>query len=82
MTGMTVQGALTHKGIRTWVDEVAAMTRPDRILVCDGSETEKDTLIQESLASGELMTAVFYFVGDRYSAGLDVNQPSNCNQAF
>src|SRR5436190_5235921 len=52
---MTVQGALTHKGIRTWVDEVAAMTRPDRVLVCDGSETEKDTLIQESLASGELI---------------------------
>ena len=52
---MTVQGALTHKGIRTWVDEVAAMTRPDRVLVCDGSETEKDTLIRESLASGELI---------------------------
>jgi phosphoenolpyruvate carboxykinase (GTP) len=52
---MTVKGALTHKGIRTWVDEVAAMTRPDRILVCDGSDAEKDTLIQESLASGELI---------------------------
>src|SRR5207342_2175070 len=52
---MTEKGALTHKGIRTWVDEVAAMTRPDRILVCDGSEAERDELIAESLATGELI---------------------------
>jgi len=52
---MTDKGALTHPGIRKWVDEVAAMTRPDRILVCDGSETEKDDLIKDSLASGELV---------------------------
>ena len=41
---MTEKGALTHPGIRTWVDEVAAMTRPDRIVVCDGSEAERDAL--------------------------------------
>ena len=52
---MTEKGALTHPGIRTWVDEVAAMTRPDRILVCDGSESERDDLIKESLATGELI---------------------------
>jgi phosphoenolpyruvate carboxykinase (GTP) len=52
---MTDKGALTHPGIRTWVDEVAAMTRPDRILVCDGSDGERDELIKESLASGELI---------------------------
>jgi phosphoenolpyruvate carboxykinase (GTP) len=51
---MTDNGALTHTGIRNWVDEVAAMTRPDRILVCDGTETERDELIAESLATGEL----------------------------
>ena len=45
---MTDKGALTHKGIRTWVDEVAAMTRPDRILVCDGSEAERDELLRRS----------------------------------
>ena len=52
---MTEKGALTHPGIRKWVDEVAAMTRPDRILVCDGSDAERDELIRESLASGELI---------------------------
>jgi phosphoenolpyruvate carboxykinase (GTP) len=31
------------------------MTKPDRILVCDGSEGERDQLIRECLASGELI---------------------------
>src|SRR6266567_1525898 len=44
-----------NAGIRRWVDEVAAMTRPDRILICDGSEAEKDALIEESVASSELI---------------------------
>jgi phosphoenolpyruvate carboxykinase (GTP) len=52
---MTERGALTHPGIRAWVDEVGAMTRPDRILVCDGSESERDDLVNQSLASGELI---------------------------
>src|SRR4029453_873875 len=52
---MTDKGALTHTGIRQWVDEVAAMTRPDRILVCDGSDSERDELIAESVATGELI---------------------------
>jgi phosphoenolpyruvate carboxykinase (GTP) len=52
---MTEKGALTHTGIRRWVDEIAAMTQPDRILVCDGSETERDKLIAESLETGELI---------------------------
>jgi phosphoenolpyruvate carboxykinase (GTP) len=37
------------------VDAVAAMTRPDRIVICDGSEAEKRQLIKESLATGELI---------------------------
>jgi phosphoenolpyruvate carboxykinase (GTP) len=52
---MTAQQALKHAGIRQWVDEVAAMTRPDRILFCDGSEAERDALIAECLATGELI---------------------------
>src|SRR5215208_6962299 len=52
---MTDKGALTHAGIRKWVDEVAAMTRPDRILFIDGSDGEKQELIKESVASGELI---------------------------
>jgi phosphoenolpyruvate carboxykinase (GTP) len=49
------ENALQHAGIRKWVDEVAALTRPERILFCDGSEAERDDLIKECLASGELI---------------------------
>jgi phosphoenolpyruvate carboxykinase (GTP) len=55
MTSMTDKAALKHPGIRKWVDEIAAMTAPDRILFCDGSEAEKDALIKESVATGELI---------------------------
>ena len=46
---------MKHAGIRQWVDEIAAMTRPDRILFCDGSESERQQLIAECVASGELI---------------------------
>ena len=46
---------IKHTGIRAWVDEVAAMTHPDRIHFCDGSEGEGDQIIKESLATGELI---------------------------
>ena len=52
---MTDAAYSTHAGIRTWMDEVAAMTRPDRIVICDGSEAEKQQLIAESVATGELI---------------------------
>ena len=52
---MTDQGALKHAGIRRWVDEIAALTTPDRILFCDGPDAERDELIKECLASGELI---------------------------
>jgi phosphoenolpyruvate carboxykinase (GTP) len=52
---MTDKAAPVHAGIRKWVDDVAAMTKPDRILVCDGSKGERDQLIRECLASGELI---------------------------
>src|SRR5262245_47757303 len=52
---LTEKAALKHAGIRKWVDEVAELTRPDRILFCDGSEAERDQLIKESLATGELI---------------------------
>jgi phosphoenolpyruvate carboxykinase (GTP) len=44
-----------QKGIRRWVDEVSALTTPDRIVYCDGSEAERKQLIEESLATGELI---------------------------
>src|SRR5918993_595596 len=44
-----------HPGIKRWVDEVSALTTPDRIVYCDGSESEKQRLIKESLPAGELI---------------------------
>jgi phosphoenolpyruvate carboxykinase (GTP) len=43
-----------HPAIQRWVEDVAKMTTPANIVYCDGSEAEKDRLIKECLATGEL----------------------------
>ena len=47
--------SVSANGIRKWVDEVAALTTPDRIIYCYGSEEEKQQLTSEALAAGELI---------------------------
>jgi phosphoenolpyruvate carboxykinase (GTP) len=44
-----------HKKLQTWVKEMAALCRPDRIVVIDGSEEEKRRLEQEAFRTGELI---------------------------
>jgi phosphoenolpyruvate carboxykinase (GTP) len=44
-----------YPAIERWVQEVSALTQPDRVVYCDGSEREKDALIAESLGTGELI---------------------------
>jgi phosphoenolpyruvate carboxykinase (GTP) len=52
---MSAQAGLTHTGIRRWVEEVAKMATPDRIVYCDGSEAEKNAIVKACLATGELI---------------------------
>jgi len=44
-----------HPAIQKWVDEIQKLTTPDRVVWCDGSPGERDALIKESVATGELI---------------------------
>ena len=41
--------------LNRWVEEVAALTQPERIHWCDGSEAECDALVEQMLKSGDLI---------------------------
>src|SRR5436305_4201512 len=46
------QAPTTHKGLRAWVADVAALTQPDEIQWCDGSAEEYDWLAKTLLDAG------------------------------
>ena len=43
------------EALEAWVEESARMTRPDRIVWCDGSDDEYRRLIAEMLRDGTLL---------------------------
>ncbi|HEV2169877.1 MAG TPA: phosphoenolpyruvate carboxykinase domain-containing protein, partial [Candidatus Binatus sp.] len=45
----------TSRALREWVKEVAALTKPDAIVWCDGSAAEKDRLTKQAVAAGILI---------------------------
>ncbi|MGA9522592.1 MAG: phosphoenolpyruvate carboxykinase (GTP), partial [Myxococcaceae bacterium] len=54
MTG-TEKGALTsNTHLLGWVDEMTRLTKPDKVVWCDGSEQEKQALIELSTKEGIL----------------------------
>jgi len=46
----------TNAALRDWVADAATLTRPDRIQWCDGSQFERDALIELMLGRGDLIT--------------------------
>jgi phosphoenolpyruvate carboxykinase (GTP) len=45
----------TNAALRDWVAEAARLTKPDRIVWCDGSDAERDQLIANMLEDGDLL---------------------------
>ena len=43
-----------NSAVTSWVEEMAGLTKPDRIVWIDGSEEERERLTAEGLATGEL----------------------------
>jgi len=44
----------SNVAVSKWVEEIALLTNPDKILWIDGSEAEKQRLTDEAVATGEL----------------------------
>jgi phosphoenolpyruvate carboxykinase (GTP) len=47
--------AIANEAIRRWADEIKDLCQPDHVVFCDGSEEERQQLLRECLASGELI---------------------------
>src|SRR5271157_4665381 len=45
----------SSRALRDWVKEVAALTKPDAIVWCDGTLAEKDRLTKQAVAAGILI---------------------------
>ncbi|MET0724940.1 MAG: phosphoenolpyruvate carboxykinase (GTP) [Leifsonia sp.] len=45
----------TDRGLRDWVDQIAAITQPDAIVWCDGSMAEADQLTKHLVAEGKFI---------------------------
>jgi len=49
---MNAPDYVKHEDVRAWVDEMAALLKPDQIHWCDGSQEEYDSLCEELVQAG------------------------------
>jgi len=45
---------IKHAGLTAWISEVAELTQPDQIYICDGSESEWERITSELVTAGTL----------------------------
>ncbi len=45
----------TNKSVLSWIDEMAALTNPDKIVWIDGSEEQAEALRAQACATGEMI---------------------------
>ena len=45
----------SNKFVNSWIDEMAAMTQPDKIVLIDGSEAQAEALRAEACSTGEMI---------------------------
>ncbi|MBT5943778.1 MAG: phosphoenolpyruvate carboxykinase (GTP), partial [Rhodospirillaceae bacterium] len=53
--GNSADGRTRNQGLLNWIEEVAALTKPDDIYWCDGSKEEYDRLSAQMVESGMLI---------------------------
>ncbi|MFN8079807.1 MAG: phosphoenolpyruvate carboxykinase (GTP) [Kineosporiaceae bacterium] len=51
-TSTTTDAPTNHEALKAWVDEIAALTKPDAVYWCDGSDAENERMMADLVAGG------------------------------